>query len=180
MQFDNARIYSNIIGVMGTLSTVEDCYFFLQFLKNAGHNNLLLNSKDHLFNFALDLPLFYQFNLSFKKIENSDLILLIGTNPRIESAMLNVKIRKQFFNKEILVGFIGVFSNFIYPVQHLGTTTKTLFQLAEGRHFFCKNLKYAKYPLLILGAEVGYRFDYKSIFNLIKFVGKKTVLNLKT
>ena len=88
------------------------------------------------------MPLFYQFNLSFKKIENSDLILLIGTNPRIESAMLNVKIRKQFFNKEILVGFIGVFSNFIYPVQHLGTTTKTLFQLAEGRHFFCKNLKF--------------------------------------
>ena len=42
----------------------------------------------------------YIFNSSIKGIEESDLILLIGTNPRHEATMLNARIRKTFVQKK--------------------------------------------------------------------------------
>ena len=38
----------------------------------------------------------YIFNSSIKGIEESDLIILIGTNPRHEATILNARIRKAF------------------------------------------------------------------------------------
>ena len=38
----------------------------------------------------------YIFNSSIKGIDETDLILLIGTNPRLEATMLNARIRKAF------------------------------------------------------------------------------------
>ena len=36
----------------------------------------------------------YIFNTSINEIENADLIILVGTNPRLEATMLNARIRK--------------------------------------------------------------------------------------
>ena len=49
----------------------------------------------------------YLFNSSIKGIEQSDLILLIGTNPRHEATMLNARIRKIFAQKRIPIFSIG-------------------------------------------------------------------------
>ena len=43
----------------------------------------------------------YIFNSSIQGIEDSDLILLIGTNPRLEATMLNARIRKTFIKNNI-------------------------------------------------------------------------------
>ena len=39
----------------------------------------------------------YLFNTTINGIEETDLILLIGTNPRFEATMLNARIRKALF-----------------------------------------------------------------------------------
>ena len=49
----------------------------------------------------------YIFNSSIKGIEESDIILLIGTNPRHEATMLNARIRKTFVQKNIPIFSIG-------------------------------------------------------------------------
>ena len=49
----------------------------------------------------------YIFNSSIKGIEQSDLILLVGTNPRTEATMLNAKIRKVYVQKRIPIYSIG-------------------------------------------------------------------------
>ena len=49
----------------------------------------------------------YIFNSSIKGIEESDFILLIGTNPRHEATMLNARIRKVFVQKQIPIFSIG-------------------------------------------------------------------------
>lgn len=170
-------LISTHIGSIGSMLSIEEIYFFLQFLQNSSDTNLLLNNR--IFNFSMDLPLFYQFNSKFNGIEQSDLLLLIGTNPRNEASLLNLKIRKHFFNKEVFVGFLGSFSELTYPVQHLGTSTKVLLQLCEGRHIFCKKLRAAKKPLLIVSSNCGFRIDAQNFQNLIKFLSKKMVLNLK-
>jgi NADH-quinone oxidoreductase subunit G len=97
----------------------------------------------------------------------------------MESSLLNVKIRKQFFNKEIPVAYIGEFMNFTYPILHVGTTTKSLLNVIEGKHKLCKLLRNAKNPLIIYGTEVGFRKDSLCLQNLINFLSLKTFLNLK-
>ena len=41
----------------------------------------------------------YIFNSTINGIEESDLILLVGTNPRLEATILNARIRKAYIKK---------------------------------------------------------------------------------
>ena len=45
----------------------------------------------------------YIFNSTINGIEESDLILLIGTNPRLESTILNSRIRKGYLNSKMKI-----------------------------------------------------------------------------
>ena len=156
---------------------MEEIYFFYQFLKSSGSSNLLINN--HLYSYNVDLPLFYHFNSHLQSIENADLILLVGVNPRLEGSMLNMRIRKQFFNKEILIGYFGTLNSFTYPTLHLGTSTRHFLNLIEGKHFFCKTLRKSIKPLIILGSEIGLRIDSKILQNLNRFLSLKIFLHLK-
>ena len=44
----------------------------------------------------------YIFNSSINGIEEADLILLVGTNPRLEATLVNTRIRKTYLNKKLL------------------------------------------------------------------------------
>ena len=175
--FKNILENKNIlIGNTGTILSVEELFFFSQFLKIYGFNNFLINNT--VYNINTDLPLFYQYNSGIKNIEESDLILLIGINPRFEASMLNLKIRKHFYNKNISINLIGAYSDLTYPVNHLGNSLKTLVNIVEGKNNFCKLLRKAKNPLIIVGSEFALRIDSKVIQNLFRFLAKKTFLNL--
>jgi hypothetical protein len=92
--------------------------------------------------------------------------------------MLNLRIRKQFFNKNVFVGLIGSFVDLTFPFSHLGNSLKTLINISEGKNTFCKHLRKAKNPLIIIGSEFGSRVDATAIQNLFRFIGKKAFLNL--
>lgn len=126
------------------------------------------------------MPLFFHFNSKFKAIELSDLICLIGINPRFESSMLNLRIRKHFVNKEVFVGYFGPFMDITYPAMQFGNSSATFLKVVEGLHFVCKMLRHAIKPLIILGSSVGLRNDGKSLQNIYQFLGKKAYLNLKS
>ena len=165
------------IGTIGSILSVEECFFFSHFLKYYGINNFLINNI--LYNLNTDLPSFYEFNSSLKNIEKSDLIILIGINPRIESSMLNLKLRKHFFNKEVSINLIGSFIDLTYPVNHLGNSIKTLLEIIEGKNSFCKLLRKSKNPLVIVGSEFTSRIDSLTIQNLLRFLSKKSFLLFK-
>lgn len=178
-QINNKILQKNLlVGNLGSLIGVEELYFFFKFLKNYGTRNFLFNNK--LYNFSIDLPYFYQFNTSFKEIENCDFIFLLNTNPRFESSMLNLKIRKQYLSKEILICAIGPYQEFNYPTIHLGSNFKNFLKIAQGKNKIIQQLKSAKKPLFILGSEIGYRKDSQGIQQLINFVIKKSYLFLKS
>ena len=176
-QFKLQKKKFEFVGVLGSVSSVEESYFFLQFLKNFGNANLIIQKT--LYNINQDLPNFYLFNSSLSSVDGSDLILLVGVNPRTEGSMLNIRLRKQFFNKEILIGYIGSVVEFTFPTTHLGNSSKILLEIAEGKHFFCQKLRKAKKPLIIFGSEIGFRQDSQTLQNLLWFLTKKNFLNLK-
>ena len=49
----------------------------------------------------------YIFNVSLNGIEDSDLIVLIGTNPRYEATILNLKIRKSYLKNKTDIYSLG-------------------------------------------------------------------------
>ncbi|MCC7037017.1 MAG: NADH-quinone oxidoreductase subunit G, partial [Alphaproteobacteria bacterium] len=49
----------------------------------------------------------WRFNTTIAGIEQADVILLVGTNPRHEAALVNARIRKTWLAKRIKIGVIG-------------------------------------------------------------------------
>lgn len=168
----------NFIGNFGNILSLEEVFYFKQFLNQYGIRKFFFNNKINQWN--NDLPLFYQFNSYINNIEKSDLILLIGLNPRKEASMLNLKIRKHFFNTNVLVSSIGPFINSTFPILHLGNSLKTLIQILEGKNTFCKVLRKSKNPLILVGfSSFSERIDSFSIQNSLNFLIKKTIIFLK-
>ena len=85
----------------------------------------------------------HTFNSSIQGIEESDLILLVGTNPRKEAAIINARIRKRSLQGNFKVAYVGPTLDkstqfgLNYPVDHLGKTAETVSQIASGQHSFC-------------------------------------------
>ena len=108
----------------------------------------------------------YLFNAGITAIDQADVILLVGTNPRVEAAVLNGRIMKRWRTGELKVGLIGEQVPLTYPYEYLGAGPRTLADLSEGSHSFAKTLKEAKNPLVIVGAGAAARPDGAAILGL--------------
>ena len=94
-----------IAGHIGDMVNMENALAFKKLFKILKSNNLEFREKKFYIN--LDSKMNYIFNSSIKGIEDADLILLIGTNPRHEATMLNARIRKAFVNTNSPIHSIG-------------------------------------------------------------------------
>jgi NADH-quinone oxidoreductase subunit G len=93
----------------------------------------------------------YLFNTTIAGIEQADLCLLIGTNPRLEASLVNARIRKRWLRGGFTAGRIGPAVDLTYRVVELGAGTQTLGEVADGRHEFGERLEKAERPMLIVG-----------------------------
>ncbi len=93
----------------------------------------------------------YIFNPSIAGIEQADAILLVGTNPRREAAVLNARIRKVWRATGLPIGMIGEPADLTYPTINLGAGVETLSELAAGRGEFAELWAKARRPLVIVG-----------------------------
>ena len=89
----------------------------------------------------------YLFNSGIAGIDEADAILLIGTNPRWEAAVLNARIRAGVVHRGVKVANVGPAIDLTYPVTQLGDDAATLNDLGD----FAEALKKAARPMLILG-----------------------------
>ncbi len=59
-------------------------------------------------------------------IDETDLLIFIGTNPKTENPVLNARIRKAVNVNGLDVAVIGPANNLTYNYDHLGNSLKTL------------------------------------------------------
>jgi len=105
----------------------------------------------------------YLFNTTIAGIESADACLLIGTNPRVEAAVLNARIRKRYLAGGFRVAAVGPAADLTYPCDHLGDDPSVLEAIAAGTHPFAQVLKNAERPMLILGMGAMARDDGAAI-----------------
>ena len=105
----------------------------------------------------------YLFNTTIAGIEDADVILLIGTDPRKEAPILNARIRKRFRAGGVKIGVIGEAANLTYDYDHLGDTADVIAKIADGSHPFVDVLKNAERPMLVIGMAALSRADGAAI-----------------
>ena len=110
----------------------------------------------------------YIFNAGVRGIDRADAILLIGTNPRWESPVLNARIRKRYLSGRCAIASIGPAVDLTYPVERLGAGPATLRDLTEGKLGFAEKLKAAKNPLIIVGMGALAREDGAAVLALAR------------
>ena len=113
-------------------------------------------------------------NSNIAGIDETDLLILVGTNPKTECPVLNARIRKATIVNGLDVAVIGPGNNLTYNYTHLGNSLKTLQELADGTHPFSERLSQAELPMIVVGSETLSRSDGKAIQNLINTIAEKT------
>ena len=108
----------------------------------------------------------YLFNSTIAGIEDCDALLLIGTNPRYEAAVLNARIHKRWRQGGLRIGMIGAPADLTYDYEYLGAGPQTLEELAKGKHVFFRVLKAAKRPMVVLGEAALKRADGAGVMTL--------------
>jgi NADH-quinone oxidoreductase subunit G len=105
----------------------------------------------------------FLFNATVAGIEQADAILIVGSNPRLESAVLNARIRKVWRANGVPIGVIGENADLTYPYRHLGAGPQSLVELLDGKGPFAKVLEKAERPLIIVGQGAIARPDGKAV-----------------
>jgi len=138
-----------IAGHIGDMINMESALAFKKLFNIFKSNNLEFREKKFYINSAEKIN--YIFNSTIQGIEESDLILLIGTNPRREATILNARIRKTFAQKKVPIYSIGNPGDLTYDYKIIGSKTDDIKKIINKEHDFSKKLLSAKKPIIIIG-----------------------------
>jgi len=141
---------NKISGFVGDLINMEASYLFKEFFDRTINSNKYESRSSDLF---LDTSKRenYLFNSKINGIEETDLILLIGTNPRFEATMLNARIRKSYIQNKLKIISLNNVGDLTYPYQSLDGKTQTIKDIILNNHGLSKSIIDAKKPMIIFG-----------------------------
>jgi len=166
-----------IAGFLGDLVNMETSYIFKEFFDRT-LNTKNYESRSSNYYISTNERENYIFNSSINGIEESDLIFLIGTNPRFEATILNSRIRKSFVNNSTKIISLNDVGDLTYQYQSLNGQTKTIVDIFEGNSEVSKKILGSKKPVIILGESFFKLQSANYLFNLIKdFLKKNNKIN---
>ncbi|HVY59084.1 MAG TPA: NADH-quinone oxidoreductase subunit NuoG [Xanthobacteraceae bacterium] len=151
--------------IAGDLVAVEDLYAAKDLLTRLGSPNFDCRQDTSVIDPRWGRAT-YLFNATIAGIERADALLIIGSNPRKEAAVLNARIRKRWRAGHFPIGVIGERADLTYPYEYLGAGAETLAEVAAGNHPFSQILREAERPLVLLGAGALARRDGAAIASL--------------
>jgi NADH-quinone oxidoreductase subunit G len=135
--------------IAGDLAAVEDMYALKALMTALGSG--MTDVRPPMSGIDPSMPRSaYLFNPGIAGIEEADAILIVGSNPRKEAAVLNARIRKAWRQKGTPIAVIGEHADLTYAYDYLGDDLSVLATVAAGEGFGEK-LRAAKKPLVIVG-----------------------------
>jgi len=156
-----------IAGFTGDLTNNETLFIAKEFFnKTIKSNNL--ESRCENFYVNNNHRENYIFNSRINGIDETDLIILIGSNPRHETTILNARIRKAFLKNNINIYSIGNPGELTYPINIIDGKTDVIKQIVEDKHELSSKIKNAKKPIIIIGQSVLKNKSGKYIFEEVK------------
>ena len=156
-----------ICGFVGDLTNMESSFIFKEFFDRTINSNKYESRSNQSFidNSSREN---YLFNSSINGIEQTDLILLIGTNPRFEATMVNSRIRKAYLNNNIKIISLNDVGDLTYSYKFLDGETKTIKDIIENNNEVSKDILNSKKPMIILGESFLSTKSAKYLFHSLK------------
>jgi len=148
--------------IAGDLASVEDMFALKGLMASLGSPNLDCRQDGT----ALDPAngrASYLFNPTIEGIEDADALLIIGSNPRLEAAVLNARIRKRWLQGNFPVALIGEKADLTYDYDYLGAGPDSLSNLDGG---FRSVLEKAERPMILIGQGALARDDGAAVLAL--------------
>ncbi|KAG9081863.1 NADH dehydrogenase (ubiquinone) 78K chain precursor, 5-prime end, partial [Ceratobasidium sp. 370] len=146
-----------IQGVAGALADTEALVALKDLVNRLGSDNLVTDSTlQGAASPSVDVRSNYLFNSTIQGLSEADAILLVGTNPRHEAAVMNSRIRKRWLHAQVEVGLIGEEADLSYRHEWLGKDAAALDKFINGKPQgeFGKVWANAKKPMIIIGSGV--------------------------
>ncbi|WP_085900291.1 NADH-quinone oxidoreductase subunit NuoG [Kiloniella majae] len=162
---------SEIAAISGDLNDAESMLALKDFMANLGSENI--DCRQDGAKLSADDRSTYLFNSSIAGIEDADAVLLVGTNPRWEAALINARLRKRFLEGGFKVGMIGEAADLTYEYEYLGAGPDTLKEVTSGKNSFADVLKDAKKPMIIVGMGALTRDDGAAVLAEAKAIADK-------
>lgn len=143
------------------------------------NKNITINTNDYYLSY-----LNTNFFKSINNLNNEKIMIFVGYNLRLESPILNIKLRKKKLKEDILYIKIGSIFNDNLNCKNLGLNIKNLINYLQGKYKICNitlkklkdknenkkilDKKILDKTLFLLGNNVLLRKDNKNIMNAIK------------
>ncbi|KAK8026158.1 NADH dehydrogenase [Apiospora arundinis] len=166
--------------IAGALTEVESMVAMKDLANKLGSENLTVDipAGKGPVPHGIDVRANYLFNSTIWGIEDADCMLLVGTNPRHEAAVLNARIRKQWLRSDLEIGVVGETWDSTFEFEHLGTDLAALKKALAGP--FGKKLQSAKKPMIVVGSGVTDHADAQAFYELIGTFVDKNAANFLT
>jgi len=144
---------AKIAGFTGDMTNMETLFAIKEFFeKIIKSKNLDSRSNDYYVNSSDRKN--YIFNSKIEGLEESDLIILVGTNPRFEATILNSRIRKAYLKNKTSIYSVGDVGDLTYPYTILDNNTKVIKDIVSNKHEVSNKIIHAKKPIIIIGQSV--------------------------
>ncbi|MEZ5756986.1 MAG: NADH-quinone oxidoreductase subunit NuoG [Emcibacteraceae bacterium] len=159
-----------IAGLVGDLCDAESMYAFKALMSSLGAN---VECRQDGSKVGAKHRVGYLFNSGVTGIDEADACLIIGSNPRKESPVLNARLRQRWLSRKCKVANVGPDVDLSYKVEQLGDSAAILKDILDGKNDFAKVLKSAEKPMLILGQGALNRDDSPAIIKLAHDIAEK-------
>ena len=137
-------------GVVGDLVDVETMYMFKKFFKDVlSSDNIDFRETNYFIDPSHKAN--YLFNTSIARLEEADLVVLVGSNPRLEAPIINARIRKAYLARKTKVYSIGDVDDLTYPHENVGSSFSVIAEILGKNGKIYNSLKSAKKPVFIIG-----------------------------
>ncbi|KAK5319490.1 ndufs1 NADH-ubiquinone oxidoreductase subunit [Exophiala xenobiotica] len=166
--------------IAGHLTEVESLVAMKDLANRLNSENLALDQPrgGEPITHGVDVRANYLFNSKIFGVEDADCMLIVGTNPRWEAAVLNARIRKQWMRSPLDIAYIGEDFKSTFKYDKLGTDAAAVKKALSGE--FGKKLASAKRPMIIVGSAVTEHPDAASIFEAVGAFVDKNQANFNT
>ena len=152
--------------ISGDLAAVEEVFALGMLSEYIGSANKDCRQRGELLSAAFGGRAGYLFNSTIEGLDQADVILLVGSDPRTEAAVLNARIRAGINSGRLRVGLVGAPTDLSYEYDYLGDGPQTLVDILGGQNSFGDLLREASNPMLILGESAIARSDGDAVLAL--------------
>lgn len=163
---------NEVAAIAGGMADAEALVTLKDLLNRLNSENLCTEELFPMAGAGSDLRSNYLLNSRIAGIEECDLLLLVGTNPRYEAPLFNARVRKSWLHNELRVAMVGHNVDLSYTYDHLGEETSVLKELANGTHPFCQVLSSAKRPVVVVGSSALQREDGAAILSTVSTIAQ--------